>query len=49
MFPMYAYDHVRMEMEAVRRRAEHLSRHRPPTTRRSMRTRTPRRNRTGRP
>lgn len=49
MFQMYAYDHARLEMEEVRRRAEHLSRHRPPTSRGAARTRTRRRARTGRP
>jgi hypothetical protein len=49
MLQISAYDHVRLEMEEVRRRAELLGRHVPPTTRGSTRTRTRRLDRTWRP
>jgi hypothetical protein len=49
MFQISVYDHVRLEMAEVRRRAEHLGRHLPPTTRDSTRTRTRRRDGTWRP
>lgn len=43
MFHMHDYDQARLQMEQVRHRAEHLSRHLPPKSRGWQRTRTRRR------